>query len=136
MKGFLKKNRKYILIAILVPTVLGVLFYWFEYRPTKIRHDCSWTKEYKIAKPAEPGNGVTIEEYNRSKEDWQKCIDKSEDGKIVSLTKRYRSLYAGACGKLLKDYIPPKPAEPADDWYEPATKDEYSFCIKENGLSQ
>ena len=42
---FIVKNK----IIILIVLVLAVLFYWYGYRPSKIRHDCSW-------RYSEPGN--------------------------------------------------------------------------------
>lgn len=35
------KQYKYIILILLI--VLGFIFYWYEIRPAKIRHNCSWS---------------------------------------------------------------------------------------------
>lgn len=47
-----KRGTNWILIAIIITIFLGLIggaFYWFEYRPTQIKKDCSWT-EYETGK--------------------------------------------------------------------------------------
>lgn len=44
-----KRGTNWILIVIIITILLSLMggaFYWFEYRPTQIKKDCSWT-EYK-----------------------------------------------------------------------------------------
>lgn len=40
------KTISIILFAFVVLSICGGLFYWFEYRPSEIRKQCSW-KEFK-----------------------------------------------------------------------------------------
>lgn len=47
-----KRGANWILIALITTVLLSLIggaFYWFEYRPTQIKKDCSWT-EYKTGK--------------------------------------------------------------------------------------
>lgn len=47
-----KKGTNWILIALITTILLSLIgsaFYWFEYRPTQIKKDCSWT-EYETGK--------------------------------------------------------------------------------------
>lgn len=47
-----KKKTNWILIVLAITIILSLIggaFYWFEYRPTQIRKDCSWT-EYRPGK--------------------------------------------------------------------------------------
>jgi uncharacterized membrane protein YhaH (DUF805 family) len=47
-----RKDTNWILIIIVISILLSLIggaFYWFEYRPTQIKKDCSWT-EYKTGK--------------------------------------------------------------------------------------
>ncbi len=53
MKGLKKRNKhmeklkQYWLIILMVLIVIGGLFYWYEWRPSQIRKDCSKeTKEF------------------------------------------------------------------------------------------
>lgn len=34
-------NKNYAIIAIIALCVVGVAFYWYEYRPSKIKQQCS-----------------------------------------------------------------------------------------------
>lgn len=52
---------KVIVIVLILGLIAGV-FYWFEYRPTKIRKDCSWI-EFKT--------GEWREAYDN---EYQKCL--------------------------------------------------------------
>ena len=33
--------------SLIILGILGFCFYWFEYRPSKIKHDCSWVKQHQ-----------------------------------------------------------------------------------------
>lgn len=97
--------KKYWLIILLAFAIIGGLFYWYEWRPVKIKHDCSWVHKYSDPIPASPG---------KSKEEIDNC--KKE-------------------GKMFCDLFSEQtPAQPAKDWWEPASTKEYTFCIHEKGL--
>lgn len=111
--------RVYILIASVASVlVLGAWsFYWFEYRPSRIRHDCSWVHVEKDAVPAvepdystpwpdDPGPGATAyEQYGYElKKSW---VQKERNG---------------------------TPGSPAEDYWTAADEDEYKFCLHDKGL--
>lgn len=49
------RRTLYVLVLVLF---LASAFYWFEIRPAKIRHDCSWRKEHIADIPAQPAKIV------------------------------------------------------------------------------
>jgi len=47
-----EKKTNWILIVLVIIILLSLIvgaFYWFEYRPTQIKKDCSWT-EYETGR--------------------------------------------------------------------------------------
>lgn len=117
MAQFLPKfNKKSLYILGGLVTLLfisGAVFYWYEWRPAKIKHDCSWVKRHQDAIPAKPG--LTQEE-----------IDK-ECNKIVG-NPFYKSMTCNLTP------TPPEPAKPAKDWWAKASEAEYKFCLHDKGL--
>ncbi len=83
----------------------GGLFYWYEYRPAKIKHDCSWINRHSDPIIARDG---------KSKEEIENC--KKDGGLFCDL------------------FSESTPAQPAKDWWEQATLKEYNFCIHEKGF--
>jgi len=114
--------KKTFIFTILALILIGGSFYWFAYRPTKIRHDCSWTKVTEPAKPA-----VTKEEAEASRLKYDGCKERErEDG-----NNPYGIKTTSFCDISLKQE---SPAIPKKVWYRKANKDEYNFCIHEKGL--
>jgi hypothetical protein len=97
-----KINLQFLFLVLIIA---GGLFYWYEYRPTKIRQECSWIHKYSNSIPARAG---------KSQEEIQNC---EKDG-----------------GTLCYLFSDPIPAQPAKDWWEKASPKEYNFCIHEKGL--
>jgi len=54
-------KKQYIGIIILAVIILGFLFYWYEYRPTKIKERCSAEAHFDISAVLEP-------DYNKRQE--------------------------------------------------------------------
>ena len=63
-------------LFILGLALLAGWFYWFAYRPARIKHDCSWVKRHKNAIPARPA--MTVEEL-KAKEIIVDCDKETED---------------------------------------------------------
>jgi len=60
-----------ILYVLLLVILLGSAFYWYEIRPAKIRHDCSWRKGIIWATPNQP----TRDRWDKTSEDQYKfCL--------------------------------------------------------------
>ena len=45
---------KFFLMLFLLVLLAGGWFYWFQYRPSQIKHECSWVKQHSDAVPARP----------------------------------------------------------------------------------
>ncbi len=106
-------------ILLLIIALMGFSFYWFSWRPEKIRHNCSWierTEQEKVLR-----SDLTAEQ------------------------KQILENYPTPTGKLFDDYN----AEEAfrkqyntDSFYttvsklywDQATDEEYKICIREKGL--
>ncbi len=41
-------NKKDFFKTFLVSLLLASSFYWFQWRPTRIRHDCAWIQKSRI----------------------------------------------------------------------------------------
>jgi len=108
---------------LLFVVLVGSLFYWFQLRPAKIRHDCSWIRHYEEAKPASLGTS--------EKELWQNGTlkDCSEEPESIFIES-----FCESRNKRIINEAKPKPAEPEKEWYSKATKEEYQFCLHDNGL--
>lgn len=116
MKLILAKiNRLKIGSVLLLVLIVGGLFYWYEIRPAKIKHDCSWVKRHSDAIPAVVG--MTEEEKQESIKRTQAC---EAQGRLFCFE--------------FHDNWDSKPAVPAKDWWEPADEDEYKFCLHDKGL--
>ena len=50
----MKKPLSIVLITTLVLSIGSLLFYWYQVRPSQIKHECSWVKMHDEAKPGRP----------------------------------------------------------------------------------
>lgn len=103
----MKKLKKHWAIILLIFLFIGGLFYWYEWRPSKIKQNCSWVHKTSEAIPARAA---------KSKEEIENCKNENKDRLFCDL------------------FSEPVAAQPAKDWWEPATTLEYNFCIHEKGL--
>jgi len=115
------KEYKYIILISLI--VLGAAFYWFEYRPSHIKHVCSWEKKHHDLIPAWPG--LTNEEKNTQ---ITKCNEESNS------SNQFIRLFADSCIKDVEKDIAPRPAVPAWDEWVTTSDTEYKFCLRNKGL--
>lgn len=118
-----------VLISIVIVIIVFIgAFYWFELRPVKIKHDCSWVEKYSNPVPE-----ITKQQYdkcvvdqqqksNERKKDYADCKARTPSSFFCDLF-----LDPGSCAN-------PRPAEPIKSWWEPASKAQYDFCIHEKGL--
>jgi len=130
---FIFSERKKITIMIFTVLLLIIaLFYWFEIRPSKIRQECSFVTKHIDAIPARPAktksellsegiikpcsifDQLYYGQFSNETEDKQFCENRNR--------------------VLIESYSKPILAEEAKDILEPATKEEYDFCIRSNGL--
>ena len=106
IKNWLRINWFRVSILVILLFVVGNSFYWFEWRPARIRHNCSWIERHSDAEPK-----ITQEQYNKCEENY---LGSTWKGKYL-------------CDK-------PHPFVPAKDWLGKANKDEYNFCLHDKGL--
>jgi len=129
---FSKQKKAYLILVALVFLIAGI-FYWYEVRPARIKHYCSWVKKHSNAIPER--SGVTEEELFNSGliEDCEKKYPDNEySGKIFgNLSKEFCQ---DKNQKTIKEYSIYKPYEPAKNWKVEATKEEYEFCLHNKGL--
>ncbi|PIR92442.1 hypothetical protein COU01_01745 [Candidatus Falkowbacteria bacterium CG10_big_fil_rev_8_21_14_0_10_44_15] len=117
---------------LLIIVSLG-LFYWYEIRPAKIKHDCSWIKQHSDAIPEK--QPMTKEELLNAGliED---CDKKYLDNEYS--TEFFGNISKELCQKKVKsvinEYSSYKPYEPAKEWKVKASNEEYEFCLHDKGL--
>lgn len=115
--------------------VFAGLFYWYEYRPTEIRRECSWTPYTIPAKEA--FSGVTKEEADEKNE---KATAKCRKTTLADLNdKTWESVNEQAeidtfCNVFPAKEEPPRPAEPERTAWRQSTDREYTQCLRNNGL--
>jgi hypothetical protein len=114
----MKKNKKYWAVLLLIVVMLGVLFLWFQWRPARIKHVCSWVKVHEDEIPAY--TGFSQEEADRA---YQICLNK-KNGEV---TNEFTCMFEHRA-------VPAHPEVPAKDWWRPASAKEYDFCIHDKGL--
>lgn len=120
---FNKTNSIFFVPALLV--VFAGLFYWYEYRPTEIRRECSWSPYSIPAKEASAG--VTKEEAVT------RCLQNLSDfSKEFTNDASWESFNRQACMK--SEAEPPRPAELERTAWRQATDKEYTQCLRNNGL--
>jgi hypothetical protein len=116
-------NKKILKWIIPLIVVVGFGFYWFEWRPSQIRHDCSFVAHHTDAKPAYvPDPNQPIISSDTSK--WG--IDengKFDYHKYLESERLYSMQNSNAV-----------PAMSAKDWITEATPKEYEACLHRNGL--
>lgn len=123
-KEYTKESRnmkKSYAIALLIVTSL--LFYWFQYRPSKIKKECSWVHAHTDAVAAQPSKTV---EQLKQEGIYENCS--SSDPGVVG------NFYKDLCDRRMKVFMQGSPAQPAKDWDEKATTQQYTFCIHSKGL--
>lgn len=110
-----KQNKYRVPLILLVLLLILGWFYWFELRPARIKHNCSWVSRHSDAVPAVVG--MTEKEKQEATKRTQEC-----EAQGIRFCFEFH------------DNWDSKPAIPAKDWWEPATPQEYSFCLHDKGL--
>jgi hypothetical protein len=142
-------------IAIVTLLLIAAFFYWFQWRPAQIKHDCSWVKMH--SNPVSYRPAMTRKELE-SKGIIRTCRNEfelvsrmlpnyninSNDNpsvlfdKNLSFEQKEIIWNATSCRKdgdrVIAEYKTAIKATPAKNWYEKATDQEYKFCIRDRGL--
>lgn len=125
----LMRNKPFLLL-VLISLFLG--FYWYEIRPAKIRHDCSWVKVVEEGAPPRPA--MTEDELRQK-------------GLLEDCSKWYKSIFEGnefAAGfrsscedenkRKIEEYKTPREAISPKEWWRKAREEEYKFCLHDKGV--
>lgn len=119
MEKLIKENKNVVIVVIVIS---GLLFYWFQLRPSNIKKSCSWITE---TIPADAG--ITKEQAEVNKKTYEECL--ASNWKCVR-TKEQLNL--GRIG-LERDGVERMP-QPETEETRDATKKEYDLCLRQNGL--
>jgi hypothetical protein len=155
-------KRLILVIVAVIPLLLitACLFYWYQWRPAQIKHQCSWVKRHSAGVPGRPAmtkDELIAKGMIRSCQKDIAALKKVDPGANYSLgdmsvhatfTPSTDGLIRAMIGdplydatsciedgnKVIADYKTPRKAIPAKDWYEQADDGEYKFCLHDNGL--
>ena len=114
------RRRKYVILVIII---LGSAFYWYEWRPVQIRHDCSWKKVHHDFEPAKPGL-TDLEKIDRI------AACKAERAK----DNQHMFLNIFTCEEIVGKNAEPVAEKPAWDKWVKTSDSEYKFCLRDRGL--
>ncbi|KKU47276.1 MAG: hypothetical protein UX68_C0041G0005 [Parcubacteria group bacterium GW2011_GWA2_46_9] len=117
----MNKLKQYWTIILVVLIFSGGLFYWFQWRPSSIRRECSWVQRHINAVQAQPA--IPPKSQQELLAAYQKC--KNDKGYLCEMWYRLDHSSSGR---------PEIKAEPAKDWWESASPSEYSSCLHSKGL--
>lgn len=127
---FLKPNRDTLIKIIVVLCALSALFYWYEIRPTQIKHDCSWVKKIEEVIPAKPAMN---EDELRVNGHLESCKDE-----VIKPNSMFSNLFRDDCvsknERTIEEYKTSRPAVPEKESWRQASGDEYKFCLHDKGL--
>ena len=117
----MSSTEKTLFGSFLIVFVVGSLvFYWFSYRPTKIRQNCSWTHVFEpIVNAIPPDDSVVIPE------------ELEMQAQFGSGFKKYN---AEAEINALLEKKTGTPTKPAEDYWTEASDEEYEHCLRAQGL--
>ena len=123
--------------AFFLLLVGSLLFSWYQIRPAQIKHECSWVKMHSDAIPAKVG---LTEGELKIKGLIIACVPEPTRTPGIIPTFGLSGLsdhYSPWCdinNREVIDKYKPQKFVPARDWYKPATKEEYNFCLHDHGL--
>ncbi|KKP43043.1 MAG: hypothetical protein UR31_C0011G0026 [Parcubacteria group bacterium GW2011_GWA2_33_14] len=110
-------------IVLILIFIIGGYFYWFQLRPAKIKHDCSWVQKHADTVPE-----LTQDQHNE-------CIDQCNSKPTTTNIPITGAINFNKFVSTPFCNCPnPRPYEPAKNWWERANKNQYDFCIHEKGL--
>lgn len=111
--------------------ILSSLFYWFQIRPSQIRHDCSWVKYTTGAIPAKP---AMSEEELITKGIIKSCgVGEFKPGESTTFG-FLQTLCPDHNKRIIEEYKTSRPAVPEKESWGQAEEEEYKFCIHDKGL--
>lgn len=133
--------KRFWLPAVVAVTLIGLLggaFYWYSYRPMKIRQQCSWVEKSGTTTQKGPlRDDLTDEERG-----W---ADNEPDGNLLEVSKYWSevaekngkadSFKRFSAGQELKGSLYTTSEESYHYWTQ-ASDEEYKLCIRSKGLTR
>lgn len=135
----IKVNKNKAPMILLVIFLISSLFYWFQYRPATIRHDCSWVKKHKNAVSARYAQTIydvpktTLDDLKK-KNTIDKCAWESGSIGLLNEWLDHGKECQDKNNIIIRDLKIMMPAEQAKNWWIKATKEQYQFCLHDKGL--
>ncbi len=130
--NYKKINISKLGLGLSIVLIMGGLFYWFQFRPAQIKHDCSWVKQISWAKPAEPAMTEAQLKLKGMLEDCSKWdFIKTRPNSSLSGLQDYCE---SDNKRKVEEYKNGKPEVPAKEWWRKAKTEEYQFCLHDKGL--
>jgi hypothetical protein len=139
----MSKKKDYILKAVFLILILGIAFYWYGIRPSKIKHDCSWIMVTKSAVAAHSAfTEKELKDRNMIKICPSPAIDlinkKIEGNPYVSFEQNRERVLRESCendnNKIISEYKAAKAEIPVKESWRKSTTEEYLFCLRDKGL--
>lgn len=138
-----KYSKIVIPLGVVSFIILGGLFYWYEYRPSRIKHDCSWVKFTEGGQAERPALTEAELKAKGLLKDCAKLKEQSEripaansfSTKLLDEAIQKESDNCLADNKwTVEDYKTTKPEIPSKEKWREATSQEYQFCLHDKGL--
>ena len=125
-----KNNRLLIIITIFLLLILGVgAFYWFEYRPYKIKQDCSYIT-VTIPEVLE----VTTEQAQVNRKENKDCKERVSEKSEQEELSNIETLFEEDKCDLEYPIQEEQEYQPERQEIKEASEEEYSNCLRRNGL--
>lgn len=124
--------------SIVLLSIIG-WFYWFQWRPTQIKHDCSWVKWTKAMVPSRP---AMTENEVKEKGLLEDCtLPTPKPNKIsIEVEKFWADLNISpeTCEqknkRIIDELSRASEVIPAREGWNKSTDEEYKFCLRDKGL--
>ncbi len=121
-------------VSIAIVMITG-LFYWFEYRPSKIKQQCSWIEEKTEAVPYRKAMNRGEMILNGLLEDCTKeTFANNPNWNSLEKIELEKRLCEVLNDSKVKEYSVEQEAIPSKSWWRKATTKEYEFCLHSRGL--
>ena len=128
------KTKLLLTLGGVIALLAGIGFYWFQVRPAKIKHDCSWVEEHHAAVEGKEGKN---EDQLRAEGLIKDCDEfGSGSDSISGVLPRYAGSREECEFQNRKTIILNKEVKPEPERTETrkATDEEYKFCLHNKGL--
>lgn len=136
----MKNTKSKILLSLLLIALSSLLFYWFQLRPTQIKHFCSWVKQTSNTIPYRPAvSEEQLKNEGKIKECGKAPTEQPPfDSSSLDFNIRRGNIFYESCVEnnksVISEYTKEQKEVPAKVWYEEASKEEYAFCLHDKGL--